>query len=260
MKTILAHWKKDLISSRGLFIAWALCVIVILGILAFRLAGPNAVPSLLPSNPDGLPKVMALLFAGVMGFVGVAGLQFLLLTLLVARVIHLDPLVDPDAWWRTRPISGLSLLGAKSLYVAVCLLGAFATIGTIKFGDPTMLSAFLSATVFVVGVVAFASLTSDLGKLILNWLGIAVLASVLAQIILGLWHQTLVSLHSSSLSVDFHANATVGTYNAPVLIPLLYLAGFLAAIFCQYLQQRTNLSRAILFATFFFASLLKFSF
>lgn len=257
MKTILAHWKKDLISSRAMLTGWGLCVALALIFFILRVAFPH--PTWLSPQPgaENLPKVMAALFAMVTGIVGVMGIQFLLLALLVIHVIHLDPLTNPDAFWRTRPISGGSLLAAKSFSVALLLLGAFLSVGSIKLDPSPGLSAFLGCLVFVIGLVAFASITTSLSQLILHWLATVILAGLSAHAILAAWQLTLASLHGSSFNVNFSQHISTISATDPLWLATLYLVGFLAAILCQYFTLRTNYSRALLFATFFFTTLLQ---
>ena len=259
MKMILAHWKKDLLSSRGLVITWAACVILMLLMLAFRFAAPHLMPMVETNALKGTPKGVAFFLIGMLGFVCSAGLQFALLSLLLARVVHLDPLIDPNAWWRTRPIAPLNLLAVKGFTAGLGLLGAFLTIAVIKFGDISMLATFLSATIFVLGVIAFASVSRNLSQLILNWLGLGLVAGYLAQVIRVFFDHS-VSLardHSFSLGMMTNFQVPQAVASQAIWLGLLYLAGFLAAIFCQYLTRRTNLSRVILFATFFVAMLLE---
>jgi len=267
MKTILAHWKKDLASVRTLFIVWLVCVALVVAFYLGGYAGPGYVASFLGDSSGALGG-MAVFMALVTGIIGVLGLQFLFVAILIVRIVQLDSLVDPNAWWRTRPISGLNLLAAKTLSVVVLLIGAVLCLAVIGFSshidskdlDPQALkfislSSVLSVAVFVTGLIAFAALTKDLSSLILNWLAVAIGAVVLASIIQALWRHFFATVDGAMISVAPHFNAAARV-DSPSL-SLLYLAGFLAAIFCQYLKRSTNASRAILFATFLLVFLVK---
>lgn len=257
MKTILAHWKKDLISSRSMLIGWAVCIALAGIFFIIRVVDPN--PAWLHPQPgsENLPKVMAAIFAMITGIVGLMGVQFLLLALLVIHVIHLDPLTNPDAFWRTRPISGGALLAAKSLFIALLVLGAGLSVASLKLDPAPGVHAFLGGLVFVIGLVAFASITTSLSQLILHWLAIIILAGLSAHVLLAAWQLTLASLHGSSFNVTFSQHISTISATDPLWLAVLYLAGFLAAILCQYFTLRTNFSRAILFATFFLSTLLQ---
>ncbi len=257
MKTILAHWKKDLISSRGMLIGWAVCVALVLIFFILRTAFPH--PSWLSphSGSDDMLRIMATVFALVTSIIGLMGIQLVLLVLLVIQVIHLDPLTNPDAFWRTRPISGGALLAAKSLFVALLLLGASLSIAAIDAYSSAKIPAFLAGIVFVTGLAAFAAITTNVSQMILHWLGIVILAGLTAHALLAAWQLSLASLHGTSFNVNFHQHIGTISSTDPLWLATLYLIGFLSAILCQYLTLRTNYSRAILFATFLLSSLLQ---
>ncbi|CAN5759922.1 hypothetical protein BH09VER1_BH09VER1_13050 [soil metagenome] len=257
MKTILAHLKKDLISSRGLLIAWASCVALAFLFFILRVAFPN--PSWLSpqSNPDELFKVVATVGALFTGIVGAMGIQFLLLTLILVQIIHLDPLTNPDAFWRTRPISGGSLLAAKSLFAALLVIGAFLSTFALHLNESTWPTTFLSILVFVTGLAAIAAITTSISQMILHWLAITIIASLAAHAVLAGRQLTLTSLHGTPFSASFSQHLSTPSASSSFGFTALYFIGFLGAILCQYFTLRTNLSRALLFATFFLAILLK---
>ena len=105
---------------------------------------------------------------------------------------------------------------------------------------------FLHGVVFVVGLMAFAAVTSNFFQIIVNLLGLGLGAKILAAIILAITHGAL-TRHGGDLSL--------GDHPASDWISVFSLACFFAVIFCQYLTSRTILCRSLLFATFFITTL-----
>jgi hypothetical protein len=257
MKTILAHWKKDLASARTNLAIWICCVGVIVVFGVARHLVPEFSSSLFQANADSPAKAITAFIALFTGVMGLFGLQFVLLALLIVRIVQQDPLVDPDAWWRTRPISGLSLLAAKALSVGMLLIGAMLCFGAMGLESPSWSSSWLPLLVFAAGLVAFASLTKSLSSLILNWLAIGVGAGFLSSIVLAFWKHSSPVVQGAPGVLSPHINVALDANSTSPLFSLLYLAGFLATIFCQYLKSSTNVSRAILFTTFLLVFLVK---
>jgi hypothetical protein len=256
MRTILAHWKKDLRSTQVLLIVWLLCAgLTLAGVISLAIPGYSS-SFLRPSAGAALAPTVAFLT----GLVGLLSFQYLLAAILIVRIVHLDSLIDPNAWWRTRPISGLGLLGAKGLSVAMLLLGNCLCLGVLgfegQFESGFLLSCSFTGVVFVTGLVAFASFTKDLSALILNWIAVVVGASILARFVGPLLRDTFLAVQGSPSLWNLYFKTVTGIAPPPLWLSFFCLAGFLAAAFCQYLKRSTNGSRAILFATFFLAILI----
>jgi len=256
MKTVLAHWKKDLRSTRVLLIVWLLCVGLTLA-CAICLAKPGLSSSFFrPGAGEAGVQDAAFLT----GLVGLLSLQYLLAAVLIVRIVHLDSLIDPNAWWRTRPISGLGLLAAKGLSVGMFFLGGCLCLIVLgvegQFESGFLLSCSLTGVVFVAGLVAFASFTKDMSDLILNWIVVVVGASFLAWFVGSLLRGFFPAVQGSPSFRNLYFKTVVDIAPPPPWLWLFCLAGFLAAAFCQYLKRSTNVSQAILFATFFLAILI----
>src|SRR5947207_700250 len=105
MKIFFAQWKRDLASLRSLLLVWAVCVAFIVTVgfgsrLSVFQSSAGHGPALDPSAV--LVSVISLTVIGIISFV----VQGLFLLLLVSGLVHADPLTEPDAFWRTRPIPG----------------------------------------------------------------------------------------------------------------------------------------------------------
>ena len=95
--------KKDFVRLRLPLALWVLLMLgqFLLGRQILQVVNPD--PVALQLTFHTLDRMKDVLF----------GLQLFLCCLLVAALIHEDPLVGQQAWWVTRPISGARLLGAK---------------------------------------------------------------------------------------------------------------------------------------------------
>jgi hypothetical protein len=252
MKIILAQFKKDLASARGLFWLWAGCVSFVCLCFLGRVSLP--VQGL---STNGV-AVFAFSVLGIAtGLIASFAIQLILFMVLVVRIIHADPLTEPNAFWRTRPVSRSSLLAEKLLLIALLLLGEL--LASLAMGvrpERTMwLAGALHFLTFTAGLAAFAAVTSNLSRLIVTSVVIGFAAQVAAAIVLALVRRARAAFQERPMySVDpgpFFGDP------AALVISAFFLVGFLVAIICQYLTLRTNVSRAILCATFFLATLLQ---
>ena len=253
MKTILAQLKKDIASFGPL--AWIWTILIGIDCLAFLDRMPVSHASY---HGMGLAFLIPIIIVFVVGISASFILQILFVPVLIIRVIHADPLTESDAFWRTRPISRGALLTEKALFISVLLAGMVLAAFAIRFqsGNASTVATVLQTAVFMSGVVAFAAVTSSFSRLILNFIGIALGAGVLASIVLGLGRY-LVSIGANLFHSSVNAHALFPINPGQVGTSFLYLGGCLIVVIYQYLTLKTNISRAGLFATFFLAALLQ---
>lgn len=230
MNALLAHWRKDLLSSRAELLLWATGLVLV---FLFVLVG-KICPTLIFSDfwtgsfttNFGMYSRETILLRGIL---------LILPLLLIVHIIQLDSLIDPNAFWRTRPLPRRSFLGAKLIFLALALAGVllsnFAVRLPERIPDP-----LLNLTALFFEAVALATVTSRFSRMVLNVLLFEFASSVTAFAL------------SLALGRYFNLQATF-TNSAPVWLYALFFAGLLAAIVCQYLTLRTNLSRAIIFVT-----------
>jgi hypothetical protein len=110
-------------------------------------------------------------------------LQFIIVGLLVAKLIHNDPIVGTNAFWTTRPISQSLLIKSKSCVIIIFLILApiFAELIILAFNQFTglqLFQAFLEMftiyTSWAVVVTLIATLTENLSKCVIMGLAIFV--------------------------------------------------------------------------------------
>lgn len=237
MNIYLAQLRKDVALRRAMWMAWVACV-AICG-LAYAAQGMKI-------SPPGGPVFAVLVF-------GAMTAQFFLLLLLTVQVINADPLVDRDAYWRTRPIPRGTLLAEKMTVVAVLTAGSIvATLSlTMGRGHPPLAGYFT----FMLGLAAFAAITRSFSTMLLHVMALAVSAKVLAAVINAQVSMTATA-NERTWSLNFGQQMMEG---APVIwwLPAVYLAGFGFVIVWQYLTLRTTVSRVVLFLTFLVGALLE---
>lgn len=133
------------------------------------------------------------------GGFGVATLEWMFVwLLLVALLIHADPLTDTRAFWVTRPISGRQLFGAKMLGLVVLVTAGPAAVGlpwwigwNFGWGECLALWADSAALfgAFALAALPVAVLTRDLRGFVLWGVLVAILValfqSLLVPVILG---------------------------------------------------------------------------
>ncbi|HEY8965787.1 MAG TPA: hypothetical protein VIM58_05050, partial [Candidatus Methylacidiphilales bacterium] len=109
---VLAHVRKDFLALRVMFLLWAAYMALDVVGMGFYLGGGM---SYVKNVTDSLP-----------GFTLLFYIQFILPYALIIGVIQEDPLMEPDAFWRTRPLSRPELLAAKTAIVAALAVVSFA--------------------------------------------------------------------------------------------------------------------------------------
>jgi hypothetical protein len=105
MNTILHHFKKDVLRLRIYLLVWFIPLVL----ATLQFCGLD-VGEFLRSMGLQIP-LPGLGFAGLVALI------------IVPVLIHEDPLVDDTAFWLTRPISNGELLGAKTVFLGILLMG-----------------------------------------------------------------------------------------------------------------------------------------
>jgi hypothetical protein len=254
MKTVLAQGRKDLVSHAVLLWVWAVCV----GIdgLCFL--------DRIPFHPDLASGTSAVVLSGsIVGGLTIAvaafATQALLAIILLIRIVQADLLTDSSAFWRTRPIARHELLLEKALFAALFVVGGFLAGWAVHFGSPLASGGrvLLSTLVFVSGLFAFAAVTADLSKFIIVFLGLAWGALIVAGILLALLKYLAMSAGISTSYWPLAASSFFPGEYGHLVLSAFYLVAFLGIVVFQYLTLRTRISRQLLFATFFVASVLQ---
>lgn len=173
---------------------------------------------------------------------------------LVARAVHADGIPGDRQFWLTRPYNRWSLLGAKLLFVVVCILLPVAIAQLIVarsagFSLAETLPALLlsQALLFVFGalpIVALAALTSG----IISFIVVALALTLLSM--------------GGATALDFwlpkHANALPGPLEwiRSTLFAIPIVVATLNVLFRQYQARATNASRVLAIAGLNLAALL----
>lgn len=226
MNTVIAHLKKDLVPLRGLLVTMAIILIAAVAIRAMSAAG---LPIHIRGNLGGL-------------------LQVLILAALIVRVIHQDSLTDIDEFWRTRPISRHQLLLAKGCFLVPPILAALIVCrpwaSASNGADGAKL---LELSTFMVGLAAFATVTSGFSKMILLAIKV-LLVTVLLTLVLGLTIGLLLLpwQHLSGKGMSFLSESGISPAGLSIAANLATFGGFLGVVVYQYLTLKTETSvRAI---------------
>jgi len=120
-------------------------------------------------------------------------MQWLILITIIPRVVHADPLVGTTAFWFTRPISRLTLLTSKTLYVllTLVLLPLLVKLILMAANGATVHDMALGAAEIAMGQVALilavaivAVITSSFGRFALVW-SVSLVALLLLLYFLG---------------------------------------------------------------------------
>ena len=218
MNIVLAQMKKDLVPLRGLLIGMA--ALIALTILGGVLDATGVVRS-----SGGNP---------------LAGLQFLLIAILIVRLIHQDALTRPDAFWRTRPISRVHLLLAKSLFLILPALAYTAMAQPWSIGQGGTHD-FLGSCMLLAGIAAFASVTGKFSEMLLQ-LFLVSLPVILIVMFIGLFGSVLLQLWTHFLGPLRPWTADPGRQWLSLAAAGLSFAGYLGIVVFQYLTARTRIS------------------
>jgi hypothetical protein len=159
---------------------------------------------------------------------------------LIARLIHDEALVGDTQFWITRPYKWISLLSAKLLFLALCLVLPFvvtqwalllqAGFNPIHTIAGQSLSLFQNALWVWLPFTTVAAVTSTLQRMFM---------SMLAAVLLWIVVLTIVGSSGSQMSLPFAAETM-----AMVMTALL-----LGILFYQYVTRNTFASRTALVAT-----------
>ena len=226
MHAITAQLKKDAIPVRGLLVAMG--ILLVINIVAML----NTMPSL-----RRILQAMWIPDIHIHGS-GLIGIQLVMLLFLIVRVIHQDPLTDPGAFWRSRPIArGQLLLGKSGLIAPLAILVLLLAMGSGVKDEG-------GVCVFTIGLAAFATVTTRFSemmtlflKIVLGYFALAFSLSVLLAIISAL---------SGSRSLLNATQAFNQSDHPPAFQALLGLC-FLIVIIHQYLTMKTRISVCLIF-------------
>jgi len=222
---VLAHVRKDFLALRVMFLLWAAYMALDVVGMGFYLGGGM---SYVKNVTDSLP-----------GFTLLFYIQFILPYALIIGVIQEDPLMEPDAFWRTRPLSRPELLAAKTAIVAALAVVSFAVWSGLMLVQPhfhavtTPLSFKGGSWVFLLALVAMASVTPTFIRLVVTAIGMSLGIAFLA-------FPLKLALHGTATPL-FAGHPRSGEW------VLGFLAiGFAAIIAHQYLTLRTKVSLALI--------------
>jgi ABC-type transport system involved in multi-copper enzyme maturation permease subunit len=174
-------------------------------------------------------------------------LEKLMLAVLVARLIHEEPLVGLNAFWLTRPYDRGALLGAKLLFAGAALIVAplMADLTMMVLFDTSVRDllhatpAFLSGHIrWALGFMVVAVLTSSMAAFALAIIGTVVAFALTAVVVLSIAVLNVdeSSNYATSLVVDL----------TPALVALvIFVFASLGVIVYQYRNRRRP--RALLF-------------
>ena len=229
MSQMLHILRKDLRRLRWLIVVWLL---ILFARVAFAAVGAA-------TAGITVPAVFVLRELDV----ALPLLQTLMLALLVARLVHEEPLVGWNAFWLTRPYSTRALLAAKLLFLLVVmvlipLVADLSTMAVFKAGPRAQLTAAptFGAThvMWALGLSVVAVLTPSLATFVLAMIGGVVAVAV-----------TLLLLIAISFAFGL-AQTTVTPYDGPLVADptpgivsmIVFIAGALAVIAYQYRHRR----------------------
>jgi hypothetical protein len=165
------------------------------------------------------------------------------LVLLVSWLVHDEPLLGADAFWLTRPIPPMTLMGAKLAFAALFLVGAPAVAQSIAVAIalrspghasrliPGLLS---SQSLWVAALVALATLTASLTRFLLTLVAAAAAVIVALSALFALMLLTIEETSYPSPGPPDQTAAVVGSW--------LFVAVALAVIGLQYRTRRLRLA------------------
>lgn len=162
--------------------------------------------------------------------------------LLIARVIHAEALVGERQFWVTRPYEWPKLLAAKALFLAAFLYLPFLAAECALLGEggfqplsylPGLLfNLLLLSGILIVPLVALATVTSTLARMVLTLLGVA---AVLAGVV-------FIGANS-----DIGAGGVSTPYGDRYSIPAVLVMGG-SAIVLMYARRKVWFARMLLFS------------
>ena len=236
MKFLAAQLKKDAILARLLLVGWAAATAM--SLLELLLRTPLFAGMVQVNQGMGSLVVLSLIAQ-----------PFFLVGLFVL-VVQDDSLTDSGAFWRTRPIPRLGLLGAKALLLIPPLA---ISSGILRALVPQMSGSFPSTSAFFLGVAAFAAVTLNFGRAFGTFALVGLGAGFAAALVRSLSNADL-TVGSHHWGAHLFALPTL-PYEGEIRTAL-FLVGFAAVVVHQYLTLRTRVSLGMLTGIFLVGYLL----
>ena len=170
-------------------------------------------------------------------------LQTLLLALLVARLVHEEPLVGLNAFWLTKPYSSRALLAAKLVFlmvvmVVIPLVADLSTMAVFKAGTRAQLTAAptFGAThmMWALGLAVVAVLTPSLATFVTAFIGGVVAVAVTLLLVIAISYAFGLPITTTkAYDGPLVADPTPG-----IVSTIVFIAGALAVIAYQYRHRR----------------------
>ena len=234
MNQMMHILRKDFRHLRWLLVLW---VVILITRVVLAAIGAGTAGATFPA------MVVFRELSGVLSFV-----PTLMMALIIARLIHSEPLVGWNAFWLTRPYSSNALLSAKLLFLALVvviapLVADLVTMSSFHAGSRAQLAAAASFAfghlTWALAACVVAALTPSLAAFVF-----AVIGSVVALVV------TLLLLISVSFAVG--GGQTV-TGEAMILFDptpgfvatMVFVAGALAVVVYQYRYRRWKIALAL---------------
>jgi hypothetical protein len=233
---ITAQMKKDLVPLRGLLLGMG-------GLLALSLL------------------VRILEATGGLHVSGglAAGLQALLVIILLIRLIHLDSPADPDAFWRTRPLTGGQLLTAKAAF----FLPPFLALLALSQPAPAA-EVFQKFCPVLAGTAAFACVTKKFSETVFLAVKMIILAALMNMLLVvvvgGAWALgtlLILGLRPWPQLLSGPDPMPIGAFHEPFSLVLngLVVAAYVGVVIYQYLTLRTKTAVRALFVIVFLSAI-----
>jgi hypothetical protein len=229
--------RKDLRRLRWWLVAWVV-------LLAARALLASAGPAI--ARGGFAVQLVVSQLSGI-----VAALGVVMLALLVARLVHEEPLVGLDWFWLTRPYDRHALLSAK-LFIAVVFFIALPLVGEL-----TVMAAFgasmkdmmrasstflLSEALWTFALMVMAALTPSLSMFALALVG------TMASIALLMMGALSVAILMDAGETPPRMDSTIADPTPAVLMTTIFLVVALFVIFYQYSRRRPARAIALAFA------------
>lgn len=175
-------------------------------------------------------------------------MELLMTALIVARLVHEEPLVGFAAFWFTRPYDVADLVRAKLLFSAVILVGLplvadLTTLALLDAGPQALVRAASTASVVyassVLALMVIATLTPSLGVFVLTLLGIAAGTSMLLLSVVG-----LAPIWGSDETARYSPPGTPDATRGLVMLAV-YLCAALGIVMYQYRHRRWRVATVL---------------
>jgi ABC-type transport system involved in multi-copper enzyme maturation permease subunit len=227
--------RKDLRRLRWLLIVWAVIFIVHVALVAIgsATAGATLAATVVLREVDVLLPLV----------------QTLMLALLVARLVHEEPLVGLNAFWLTRPYSRGALLTAKLLFIVavmvlVPLVADVATMTVFKVGVRAQLAAvptFASShVIWALGLCVVAVLTPSLATFVMTIIG-----TVMAIVVLVLLLIAISFAVGETTTYYEYEGPMLGDPTPGLIRTIMFIGVALGVIAYQYRHRRVRVAAAV---------------